>query len=423
MINDVLEFSKIEAGKIELNPENFDLHNLLLGLEEMFRLRALEKGLSLDFTIGSKVPQYIRADQNKIRQILINLLGNAVKFTETGGITLSVTNKEPCNQEHTSGCLLSFEVTDTGVGISQQEQVRVFEAFYQSGNQNSATDGTGLGLSISHKFADLMNGELLVSSKEGQGTCFTFNTPVLPADRADAASKEARRVIGLAPGQPCFRLLVVEDNYINRNLLVQLLRNTGFEVQETVNGLEAVEVWRKWQPHLIWMDMRMPVMNGYEAIRKIKSEMQNAECEGDTKIIAITASVFKEDHLKVIEHGGDDFVRKPFKEAEILEIMEKYLKIQYIYQEEENGLERDICTEKMSDRSLITAFKGLSRAIIAKLQESIELSDADIIDQIIEEIRCKNDQLADALGELAKSYAYDKILYLIHEALEQFDSR
>ncbi|MCP4579124.1 MAG: response regulator, partial [Deltaproteobacteria bacterium] len=296
LINDVLEFSKIEAGRIVPNQETFDLHRLLLGLEEMFGLRARQKGLSLVFDQGADVPQYIRADQNKLRQILINLLGNAVKFTETGGITLSVKKKEPNEEMQTGGCFLRFEVVDTGVGIPFEDQSKIFDAFFQTNVQRVSYQGTGLGLPISRKFVDLMGGALTVNSKEAKGSSFTFDIPVELADSADAESSQlTRRVIAITEDQPVFRLLVVEDDEASRDLLVKLLRTVGFEVQDAVNGQDAIEVWENWQPHLIWMDMRMPIMDGYEATSRIK----NLPDGKDTIIIALTASAFEEDHHKV----------------------------------------------------------------------------------------------------------------------------
>ncbi len=418
LINDVLEFSKIEAGRIVLHKENFDLHRLLLGLEEMFQLRAQQKGLSLNFEQGTDVPQYIRADQNKLRQILINLVGNAVKFTETGGVILSATKNYPDNQTQTDSCFLTFNVADTGMGIPNEEQGKVFEAFFQSGDLHSKQDGTGLGLPISKKFTELMGGTLGVKSEAGKGTQFTFSIPVELTYSADEASlQQACRIIGLAPGQPTFRLLVVEDDENSRDLLVKLLRNVDFEVKEAVNGREAIEVWQKWQPQLIWMDIHMPFMDGNEATKIIKSEMRNSKSEIDTKIIAITARAFEEDRLKIVEHGGDDFVRKPFREFEIFEMMQKHLGIKYIYEEDYGGgLKTVVPSEKISEDSLTASIRDLSREIIARLIEATELSDAAMIEQVIKDIRTENVQLANALSDLADNFAYDDILKLIYKA-------
>ena len=424
LINDVLEFSKIEAGRIVLHTEDFDLHNLLLGLEEMFRMRAKENGLSLDFEVGTNVPQYIRTDQSKLRQILINLLGNAVKFTEAGGIILSVINKDPIMQGQAGGHLLHFEVVDTGVGVSHVEQQKIFDSFFQSRNARSTQKGTGLGLPISRKFVKLLGGTIEVSSVVGKGTRFTFDIPVEFADSGDIESPRLRsRVKCLAPGQPVFRLLVAEDNENNRNLLVRLLHAVGFEVKEAVNGIEAIEIWEKWQPHLIWMDMRMPVMDGYEAITAIRSKIRNSSSEIETKIIALTANAFKEDRLKVLENGGDDFVRKPFKEDEIFEMIRNHLGVSYVYEKVEDGNFSQNFNMNMTDSFLALAIQELPENLINRLNEATELSNAGMIDNVIDDIRNENIHVADALSGLSGKYAYDEILHLVQEAKKEGSSK
>ncbi|MGD9213816.1 MAG: ATP-binding protein [Desulfobacteraceae bacterium] len=418
LINDVLDFSKIEAGKIVLNKESFDLHRLLLGLEEMFRLRARQRGLSLNFERGADIPQYIHTDQNKLRQILINLLGNAVKFTEKGKITLRVTTKEPAGPPQAGTRILKFEVIDTGFGISRKEQAMIFDAFFQANERNSSYQGTGLGLPISREFVTLMGGRMTVNSQVGTGTCFSFDIPVEFADGAETASPvKKRRIIGLEGGdQPDFRLLVVEDNDNNRTLLVKLLQSVGFEVQEAVNGKQAVRVWRKWKPHLIWMDMRMPVMDGYEATAVIKSEMRDAKCEIDTKIIALTASAFVEDRMRVMEHGGNDFVRKPFRTSEIFEMIEKHLGVNYLYDEDGRKATVQPTHTTMAEDDMIASITTLPGEVVGKLTEATELSDTAIIDNVIEEIRTKDAPLAGAFSELAADFAYDEILSLVQKA-------
>lgn len=421
LINDVLEFSKIEAGRTVLNQQSFDLHQLLHSLEEMFRMRARQKGLSLklELELGNDVPHIIRTDQNKLRQILINLLGNAVKFTEIGTISLEVKKKETSTHAPTDRFSLNFAVADTGVGISREEQGKIFDSFFQSGGQRSSLQGTGLGLTISRKFVELMGGKLKVQSEAGKGTTFTFEIPVELADEAvSESSRSSCEVISLEDGQPPCRLLVVEDNDNNRNLLTTLLRTVGFDVEVAIHGRDAIEVWKQWQPHLIWMDMRMPVMDGYEAAAIIKSEMRNSDSAVDTKIIALTASAFEEDRLKVIEHGGDDFVRKPFKESEVFQMVRKHLGVRYVYEREDKGLKPAVVGERLSDQSAISAINDLPVELTARLKEATELSDAAMIDQVIEDIQRENVQLADGLSYLAADFAYDKILVLIRKAQE-----
>ena len=275
-----------------------------------------------------------------------------------------------------------------------------------------------MGLPISRKFADLMGGVFLVNSAVGKGTSFILDIPVELADVADTEpSHLTRRVTGLDAGQPVFRLLVVEDDENNRNLLVKLLQIVGFAVQEAVNGREAVDIWEKWQPHLIWMDIRMPVMDGLQATTQIKTSPVGK----DTVIIALTASAFEEDRLKMIEHGCNDFVRKPFREAEIFEMIHKYLDVQYVYETRDEGLKPDFLRERMSEKSLVSSINNLPQEVIVRLEEATELCDAAVIDRVIEDIRHKNVQLADGLIELAKNYAYEKIMALIQKAKDGRD--
>lgn len=414
LINDVLEFSKIEAGSISLFRENFDLHHLLLGLEEMFRLRAQQKGLDLVFEQYPLLPRAIRTDQMKLRQILINLLGNAINYTESGSITLSITSNRPDKGKPPGKCSLRFEVVDTGIGIPEEEQEKIFDAFFQSGDQCPSLQGTGLGLPISRKFAELMGGVLEVDSEMDTGSRFTLAIPVELVEGAPTEpSERTLKIIGLKPGQPAFRLLVAEDNDNNRNLLVQWLQKVGFELREVVNGREAIKAWREWQPHLIWMDMRMPVVDGYEATASIKSEMQNSKTGIDTKIIALTASAFKEDRQRVLEQGGDDFVSKPVREHEIFKMIEKHLGVQYIY---ENDDPRPLAPgNNLSDQGLAAAINDLPRALIVNLKKNLEISDAAAIDRLIDEIQAMNQPLAESLSKLAANFDYEKILALTKE--------
>lgn len=412
LINDILEFSKIEAGRTVLKKEAFELRRLLLGLEDMFELRARQKRISLEFTCHPDVPKFVRADKNKLRQILINLLGNAVKFTENGSIRLSVKNQQG-DMGDDRRRILKFEVADTGCGIPGEEQKRIFDAFYQSGNQYSSHQGAGLGLSISRKFANLMGGDLAVVSEIGNGTCFALNIVVEVVDGCHIASHHLnRRIISLAPDQPAFRLLVVEDDEDSRRLLVTLLAAAGFDVRETVNGREAVEIWRQWRPHLIWMDIRMPVMDGYEATAAIRAEAAKSHSGVDVKIIALTANAFEEDRLNVMAHGGDDFIRKPFRGSEIFEMIHKHLGVRYQFDEREGTLPTNRSGPMFGD-TLPHRLGQLPEALLIRLKEATELSDAVRIDKVIRDIVAKDNRLGGALSRLAGNFEYDKILDLV----------
>jgi len=341
LINDVLDMSKIESGRITLNITSFDLHHLLDTLEKMFRLRANDKGLQLIFKQASTLPQWISTDEGKLRQILINLLSNAVKFTNFGSIVLSAniihssettTEKnlgsqiEPLAESPQDQIILRFTIEDTGEGIPSTHLEKIFEAFEQSDLGRQAGEGTGLGLPISRKFAQFMGGKIIVSSKLGQGSIFQVDLPVhIPKISGSSKHLSDRYIIGLAPNQSEYRILVVEDRWESRHLLVKLLESVGFQVREAENGAEAIAIWDEWEPHLIWMDMRMPVMDGYEATRQIKAHLKGQA----TVIIALTASALEEEKAIILSAGCDDFVRKPFREDVILDKLTEYLGVSY----------------------------------------------------------------------------------------------
>ena len=301
LINDVLDMSKIEAGQIVLNEEDFNLYRLLDNLEEMLGLRAKDKGLRLILDLEPSVPQSIRTDESKLRQVLINLVGNAIKFTEEGGVALRVGFRKA-----DSDTRLIFEVEDSGPGIAAEEMKVLFDAFVQTASGQKQQEGTGLGLPISQQFVRLMGGELTASSEEGKGSVFRFDVRMGMAEAVEVPVEQpARRVVGLEPGQPVYRILVVEDVFESRKLLLNLLGLVGFDARGAENGQEGIAVWEKWEPNLIWMDMRMPVMDGYEATRRIKATPKGQ----DTVIVALTASAFEEQRSAVMSAGCDGFVR------------------------------------------------------------------------------------------------------------------
>lgn len=339
LINDILDMSKIEAGRIALHKNDFDLYHLLNNLEEMLQLKAQAKGLQLTFLRAFEVPQYVQTDESKLRQVLINLLGNAIKFTEIGSVILRVSTLScplPANQHQeeqavkTGKLILCFEIEDTGPGIACEEFDKLFKAFGQTATGLRAGQGTGLGLSISQKFVQLMGGNISASSTLGVGTLFSFKIEVGLIEGAEveaAPLSSHQKIIGLAPDQPTYRILVAEDKPNNRLFLVELLSLLGFEVREVENGKEAIAVWESWEPHLIWMDMRMPIMDGYEATKRIKAHLKGQA----TVIIALTASAFDEERQFILSIGCDDFVRKPFREEELLSKIQKHLGVQYLY--------------------------------------------------------------------------------------------
>lgn len=423
LINDVLDMSKIEAGRITLNENSFDLYQLLDSIESMLHLRAEAKGLQLLFDYSGALPQYIKVDDSKLRQVLINLIGNAIKFTQTGGVVLRVI----CVPDK-----LRFEVEDTGVGIEEAELETLFEPFVQTGAGRKAKEGTGLGLPISRQFVRLMGGDITVRSTPGQGTLFQFEIPMTLADVNDLKNpQQRRRVIGLAPDQPVYRLLVVDDRWENRQLVVKLLTPMGFEVREAENGQAAIELWERWAPHLIWMDMRMPVMDGYEATRYIKRQLKGQA----TVIIALTASALEEEKSIVLSVGCDDFVRKPFREEVLFAKMAEHLGVEYIY-EEAQSLERkksvdpgNAVAAELGNASFLSSSFGKSAVLQASslqvmpadwllaLQEAATIADSDLVLQLTAQIPSEYTPLARALEDLVNDFRFSKIIDLIQQAL------
>lgn len=325
LINDVLDIAKIEAGRIVPEPAPFDLGGMIAEVSEMLRLRAQDKGLQLVVDQSSQFPRYIVGDEAKLRQILINLISNAIKATEAGRVTLRLGVK------HGEVDNLIIAVEDTGVGISSADQAKLFHPFVQVGSQSSHR-GTGLGLAISREFVELMGGRITLTSVVGQGTTFRVELPVRLArpEEVPRAPEVRGEVTGLESGQPTFRVLVVEDQLENQLLMRRLLGDVGFEVRVAENGAEAVEQFRNWGPHFIWMDRRMPVMDGIEAARRIRALPSGKA----VKIAAVTASTFQEEDAELAAAGFDGIVHKPFRSEQVFECMERLLELRFVRAEQ-----------------------------------------------------------------------------------------
>lgn len=405
LINNVLDLSKIESGKTTLNEKNFDLYRLLDDIEDMFGLKAKEKSLQLACDRSPEVPRYIRTDEVKLRQVLINLLNNALKFTQEGGVSVGATLAADQGHERVA---IHFEIADTGAGIAPEEIDSLFEAFVQTSTGKQAQEGTGLGLPISRQFVQLMGGDMGVRSQVGKGTVFYFDIEVPRVEGADIESnKPTRQIIALAPNQPRYRILIVDDKPINRKLLIELLNPLGFELKEASNGQEAVDIFSEWEPHLIWMDMRMPVMSGYEATRAIKASPKGET----TKIIALTANVLEEEKAVVMEAGCDDFMRKPFRETEIFEMMSTHIGVSYVYEEERKTDE----PEGIPSGEVLTAeaIKALPGEWLARLEQALLEGDLDSMASVTEEISTQNAPLAAALKTCLDNFEFDKVLSLL----------
>ncbi|MGK7942190.1 MAG: ATP-binding protein [Crocosphaera sp.] len=413
LINNILDLSKIEAGKMTLNPKILDLHSLLNELEDLLSITAENQGLSLIFDHQDNVPNYIYTDETKLRQVLINLINNGIKFTSEGGVSVTVASKENSSiitDNNNEKATIIFEVRDTGEGIAEEEMSKLFEAFVQTETGQNSQEGTGLGLPISRKFVQLMGGDITVKSQIGKGTTFRFDIKVDIVEQENIELKEyPRHVIALQPNQTRHKILIVDDRETNRLLLIQLLQPLGFELKEAVNGQEAIDIWQQWQPHLIWMDMRMPVMDGYEATQTIKGTTKG----NATAIIALTASVLEEEKAIILSAGCDDFVRKPFREAVIFETMQKHLGVEYIYAEENEQK----TPEKLPDLTP-EELEKIPQDWIEKLYEASLALDDDTMLELIDEISPDNTLLAEKLTNLVNDFQF-KIIRKVIESFEQ----
>ena len=402
LINDVLEMSKIEAGQADLKEENCDLHELLDGLEEMFYLRARDKDLDLTFQRDEDLPQYVHADLNRLRQVLINLIGNAIKFTASGQVRLLVEHKSDVSSSQ-----LSFAVEDTGPGIAADKLNTIFESFGQAPSDQQEQEGTGLGLSISQHFVRLMGAQISVQSQVGTGSTFSFTIKVDRVQSGDVEMRRpARRALGLEPDQPAFRLLVVEDRPDDSRLLATLLEQLGFAVRLAHNGQQGIEQWEEWEPHLIWMDMRMPVMDGYEATRRIKATGRGQA----TAVIALTASSFEEERTLILSTGCDDFVRKPFREEEIVDKLAQHLGARFIYAEAEAEKAQD--REKTQTPLTRQDLAPLPAAWISAFGQAISTADSPEAVELIQEIEDEHPNLAASLTTMVRDFRFDQLMIL-----------
>lgn len=429
LINDVLDLSKIEAGIVALNESSFDLYQLLDTLEEMFQIKAETKNLQLKFSVQSQVPQYIKTDEKKLRVCLINLLGNSIKFTGNGGeILLHVSLKNTsqpaeseidANSNSTEQCFISFEVQDTGVGIAVAEIDTLFNAFVQTEAGRKAADGTGLGLTITKKYVQIMDGNIGVNSVLGEGTTFKFDIKISPAISSEVSITKLQRVLGLEAEQPVYRILAVDDNMENRLLLMKMLQPIGFEVREAENGRQAIEIWESWQPDLIWLDTRMPVMDGFEAVIEIRAKEKNTRSR--TVVIALTASIFEERKGEIIAAGCDDFVRKPFQEQIIFEKMAQYLGARYIYQELSipfaAGGRRYFTSEK-PDSFFLPLLAEMPKNWLDELDDAANDVNEELVIEIVDRILDSHSTLANALKDLLDDYRLDRIVNLTQLILE-----
>ncbi len=426
LINDILDMSKIEAGHMTYDETVFDLYDTLSSIEHMFRPQVKDE-VSFSFLYDPHIPKYICTDEMKLRQVIINLLSNALKFTTCGTVVFRaqrgetvqdvdntcgntlvehhITTISPTSLPQPQSVVLNFEVKDTGPGIDPEDMQHLFEAFTQTSVGRQSQEGTGLGLAISRQYVRLMGGDMWVQSDIGHGSTFSFSivATLAPEEALLSSSKSSkpRQVIGLAANQPSCRILVVDDNNDSRQLLLELLRSVGFEVWEAYNGQQAVELWKEWHPHLIWMDIQMPIMNGYEATKCIKA-MDGGQ---DTVIVALTASIIDGELAVRQSVGYDDFLHKPYREEQVFGMIATHLGTQYVYADE-------IGTPNASPRSTTLTtdmFTSLPHEWVQELHRSSVLGDGEALLSMCGELEPKHQPLATTIRHLTHTFQFGSI--------------
>jgi PAS domain S-box-containing protein len=403
LINDILEISKIEAGRATINQSTFDLYGILQDIKSMFQVRMDEKNLAFDLIIEDRVPQTISSDESKIRQILINLIGNAVKFTKQGRIRCIV------DATHIEGAdwKLTIQVEDSGIGITAEDIQKLFQVFQQAPGGISE-GGTGLGLAISQRFASMMGGEISVASEPGVGSCFTLEITVREDKTATPGRKLPRlKISGIKDAVTNYRILIVDDVAESRELLLSLLDNAGFETIEACNGQEAVNLWKEKKPHLIIMDIRMPVMNGLEATSRIRGN----EADGKIPIIAATASAFEEEKQTILDSGMNGYLRKPIQEKDLFDLIANCLGIEYTYFTDE--IREEPAGVKSSNAFPADEIKSIPEDVREQMADACTSADLDSLLDIIEKLSPEYPHAANRLNEMASKLFYDDILSLL----------
>jgi CheY-like chemotaxis protein len=388
-----------------MNPTTFSLRSLLEDLELMFRMRTDSKKLTFALEGLGHIPQYVEGDEGKLRQILINLLGNAVKFTETGGIVLRVQT----SPQTAGGVQLEAEVEDTGPGIPEEEQKDLFKPFQQARSGRLMRSGTGLGLAICKEFVTLMGGDISVVSQVGKGSLFKFHVQLGVGEVGYAEKKpESHRVKCLSPGQPVRRILIADDEELNGTFLSKLLGEIGFETRQVTDGNKAIKEFDAWRPHLILMDMRMPEMDGCEAARRIRA----SEGGRDVKIVGVSASAFEENRQEAIAAGADDYLTKPFRETVLFEKLERLLGVEYELSEKTTS-EKDLA--RPAGRTALTAdaLAALPAKFTRKLRDAVVKADFDRMIGLIDGIDGRCGPAVHELRGLVERFEYNRLLDLL----------
>ncbi len=327
IINNILDFSKIESGTVELSYDDFRLDELISNIHAMLSLKAIAKGLTLSYDIAPELPPGLRGDANKLRQVLINLVGNAIKFTHTGHVEIRV-KKDTRQQNKDDRVVVVFEITDTGIGIAANKLDNLFHDYIQADPSiTSRYGGTGLGLAISKKLVGLMGGDICVDSEPGKGSQFCFSLPFDIGSEASASEDTGIGVSNIAYNNAHVRvhnILIADDSEDNRTMIQLYLQKLPYRIDVADNGLIALNKARDTRYDLILMDIEMPVMDGYMATQKIR-EWEMVNNLPQTPIVAISANAFEENIQEGLKKGCTSYLTKPIKKAVLIDAIEKHI--------------------------------------------------------------------------------------------------
>ncbi|RMH77105.1 MAG: hybrid sensor histidine kinase/response regulator [Cyanobacteria bacterium J007] len=431
LINDILSMSKIESGRTELHEDDFDLHLMLDDLHNMFLVKTHGKTVKLIFNRDRNLPHYVCGDQVKLRQVLINLIGNALKFTEIGSVTVRVESRQEVGEASGNGdrpacSTVYFAVEDTGCGIEPEEIESIFNPFSQASKGRQGQEGTGLGLSIAREFIHLMGGEIKVESEVDKGSRFGFEIPLRCLDsnlgRSSTIStvEKNQKIVGVMPGSPSYRILVVDDSRTNRQLLLKVIEPLGFQVREASDGEEALEIWEDWQPDLILMDVKMPKMNGKEATQRIRATPEGEK----VKILGTTAIAFEEEKQEIQESGYNDIISKPLDKNLLYKKLAEYLNLEYCYED----FQKDNKNKRLQVRFtssgkldpndallLRSELANMPKAWRDRLYNAVTTLNENMVLNLIEELPECNFNCKDILGHLVTEIRLDLIFELLQD--------
>lgn len=404
VLNNVLEMSKIEAGRTAIVREAFQLRRLLDQVESMFQGLCRSKGLRLSMTVDAGLPEVVLGDAPKIRQVLINLLGNAVKFTQHGTIDLGATSQALADGTQR----IILEVTDTGPGIEPEQLSRIFDPFEQT-KEGTRHGGAGLGLAISRDFARLMGGELSATSTPLVGSVFRFTFGIVPVAADDPANEAHSTIVRLSADQPPFRVLVVDDVSENRDALLELLDKVGFQTRGAASGEEALQVHQEWRSDLILMDIRMPGIGGIEAVRRLRSSGQQ------TPVLALTASSVGDTQQQVDEAGADAYMLKPYGEDELLNRVGQLLGARYVY----DAMPRETPFSAplvVGQVELVRSLRTVRPGMRLELREAALRARLGRIHQLLAQITPTSPDAARQIRQLTEDFRYQQLVAALDEA-------